>query len=88
MTVDVAFLHGALMMGYLGAAFHFWRFWKVSHDRFFLPFAIAFFLLGVNNVGFVLLVTEDESRVELYVVRLAAYLLIAGAIVAKNVRRA
>jgi hypothetical protein len=87
MSLRDAFVHGALMVAYLGAGFHFWRFWRVSRDWFFLPFAIAFGVLGLNRIAFLWLATEDENRVELYMVRLAAYLLIAGAIVAKNLKR-
>lgn len=78
-----AFLLGALMAAYGGAAVHFFRFYHLSGDRFFLLFGAAFATLSLNQIGF--LMTGDEARTPFYVVRLAAYLLILAAIVQKNV---
>lgn len=79
-------LDGSVMMAYLACALFFLRFYKQSRDRLFALFALAFTLMGLNNL-FGLLVgpsLDEERRHYLYVVRLFAYLLILGAIWDKN----
>ena len=76
----VAFLSGALTMGYLVATLFFLRFWRESRDRLFAFFAAAFFLLATQR----LLIALTEPADVLYLVRLAAFVLILVAIVDKN----
>lgn len=78
-----AFLLGVLLAAYAGAALHFLRFYQLSRDRFFLLFALAFAVLSVNQLGFLL--SGDEAVTPFYVARLAAFLLILAAILHKNV---
>jgi uncharacterized membrane protein YeiB len=75
---------GAILMGYGVCALFFLRFWRQTHDRLFLVFALAFGLLGLQRLALVLTEPVEESRTGLYVVRLVAFLLILGAIVDKN----
>ena len=77
------FLLGALVMACFAAGLFFLRFWRKSHDRLFILFAIAFWVLGVNRVGLTF-VEADETRTYLYMVRLLAFLIILIAIVDKN----
>jgi hypothetical protein len=70
-------------MGYAIAALYFLRFWRESRDPLFGWFAAAFALLACQRL---LLVTLRESDV-LYVVRLAAFILILVAIAQKNRKR-
>jgi hypothetical protein len=77
------FISGAIMMASAVAGLFFLRFWRKTRDRLFLIFALAFWILALNRVP-LLFVTEDETRTYFYVVRLAAFLLILGAIVDKN----
>ncbi|HEV8431837.1 MAG TPA: DUF5985 family protein [Thermoanaerobaculia bacterium] len=81
--MTILFLSGVLTMGYAIAALYFLRFWRESRDPLFGWFAAAFALLACQRL---LLVTLRESDV-LYVVRLAAFILILVAIAQKNRKR-
>lgn len=78
------FLSGMLMMGFLVAAVFFWRFWARTGDPFFIMFAIAWVLLGAERLGLAIRNTPEEPRAGMYFIRLAAFLLIIGAILYKN----
>ncbi len=78
------FLSGVLMMGCLVLAVFFWRFWVRTGDRFFIMFSIAWVLLGAERLGLALRNTPEEPRAGMYFIRLAAFLLIIGAILYKN----
>jgi hypothetical protein len=78
------FLYGAVVALCVVSALHFWRFQRQIRDRFFGLFAAAFGILGLN---FTLLAVGDrqsEFRPFLYLIRLAAFLLIIAAIIDKN----
>ena len=77
-------LSGALAMGYGVAALFFTRFWRQSHDRLFLLFAIAFALLGVQRLALSLATSSDGETIQYYVMRLVAYAIILVAIADKN----
>jgi len=78
------FLLGATTMGCLTVALFFFGFWRSSGDRFFALFGLAFLTFGVNRFVLLLLDEADEARTAVFVVRLAAFLLIIAAIVDKN----
>jgi Ca2+/Na+ antiporter len=78
------FLHGAIGMAALTIALFFLRFWRQTHDRFFLGFSAAFLLLMLERVMFVLVDATHEFRPLVYVVRLLAFVLIIAAVVDKN----
>jgi len=78
------FLWGATSMGAWTAALFFLRFWRQTRDRFFLAFALAFMLLAVNWLGLVFVAPETEARTWMYLVRLAAFVIILLAIWDKN----
>lgn len=80
----IAFLGGAITFGYAVAALFFVRFWRRSHDRLFLIFAIAFFLLALNQGLLAALDVVNEAYSYVYALRVLAFLLIIGAIVDKN----
>jgi hypothetical protein len=75
---------GAIVMGYVVAGLFFLRFWRQTRDRLFLIFALSFFLLGLQRLGLALSAQPVESRTDLYLVRLFAFLMILLAIVDKN----
>ena len=81
------FVHGALTIAYLVIALFFLRFWRRSSDRLFLWFAVAFAILGANRLSVSVRQLPDEVGTSFYWIRLAAYLVILGAIVDKNLRR-
>jgi hypothetical protein len=81
----VDFLAGAVALTYLVAGSWFLRFWRKTRDRLFLSFALAFWLLTLNQVLVSLLGENDERSGYAYVLRVAGFLLILLAIVDKNV---
>ena len=78
------FLSGAVTLGFLLCGLHFLRFWKRSCDSLFLAFAFAFWLLGLNQALLALANIPVEERSWVYLLRLAAFVLIIAAIAAKN----
>lgn len=70
------FLAGAIVMGLVVAALMFLRFWKRTREGLFLAFSGSFLLLGVTQALLTLGNFHDEERSWLYLLRLAAFLLI------------
>jgi uncharacterized membrane protein len=66
------------------AGLFFFRFWATTRDRFFVFFAVAFWLLAANWTVLAAVPPYEESVHPAYVVRLAAFLLLVVAIVDKN----
>jgi|HubBroStandDraft_5_1064220.scaffolds.fasta_scaffold1789976_1 hypothetical protein len=77
------FVAGCIFLGFMIVAGHFFKFWRSTRDRFFLFFAIAFFLFGVEKfcVG---LFIGSETVSSIYIVRLIASGFILAAIIDKN----
>lgn len=84
MLVD--FLSGAITFGLVIAGLFFLRFWKRTRDGLFIAFALAFWLLGLNQALLVFTDIPVEERSWLYLLRLAAFLLILVSIWRKNRR--
>lgn len=84
--IMVAFASGASAMGCLIAGLFFLKFWRRTHEGLFLAFALAFWLLGLNAGLPTLLRRPAITHGEIYLLRLLAFLLIIGAILAKNVK--
>lgn len=80
-------LLGAISMGALLAGLVFLRYWRTSRDRFFLYFALSFFIEAYNRVQLALNLTPSEDVPVYYLIRLVSYLLILWAIVEKNLSR-
>jgi hypothetical protein len=85
--VMVAFTDGAAGVECLVAGLFFLRFWRRTGERLFIAFALAFWLLGANAVLPVLLGRPAQMHGEVYLLRLAAFLVIILAIAAQNFRR-
>jgi hypothetical protein len=79
-----AILIGGIAVAALVAGLFFLRFWRLTGDRFFLLFAIAFLIEGGHRLVLFELVGDNEASPLYYLVRLVAYLLIIAAIVDKN----
>lgn len=77
-------LLGAIAMASVIVALFFLRFWRNTRDRFFLFFAIAFGLEGINRVLLALNQGSSEHEPIYYVIRLLSFVLILIAIVDKN----
>jgi hypothetical protein len=80
-------LLGAIAMAAMVAGLVFFRYWRSSRDRFFLYFALAFWIDGVNRAHFGLTGAVSEEDAYYYLVRLLSFGLILWAILEKNVFR-
>jgi uncharacterized protein DUF5985 len=78
------FCWGMLSMAGLAASLFFLRYWKDTRDRLFVFFAVAFALLAVNWLALAAVDPAFEARHLIYLVRLAAFVLIIVGIVDKN----
>lgn len=78
------FEYGAIAAACWVIGLFFLGFWRKTHDRFFVLFASAFFLLGLGRFAMSLLSETNETRPSVYIVRLLAYLVFLAAIVDKN----
>jgi uncharacterized membrane protein HdeD (DUF308 family) len=77
-------LLGAIAMASVTIGLFFLRFWHKTRDRFFLFFAVAFTLEGINRVLLALNRDATENEPFFYLVRLISFILILIAIVDKN----
>jgi hypothetical protein len=78
------FLAGAATLGYAAAALFFLRFWRDTRDGLFLSFALAFLLLGAAQAILTLANIPLEERSWVYLLRLAAFVIILVAVARKN----
>ena len=78
------FLAGAVSLGFLVCGLLFLRFWRRTREELFLAFSLAFVLLGIGNAVLALANIPTEEKGSLYLVRLAAFLIILAAIYRKN----
>lgn len=79
-------------MGFAVSGLFFLKYWMITRDRLFAFLAAAFWLLAVQRVLFVLLNPSmagalGERQLPFYLIRLAAFLLILGAIVDRSRRQ-
>jgi heme A synthase len=83
----IAFVGGLFAMGFAVIGLLFLRFWRQTRERLFAAFAVAFWLLAAGQAvtGFLGVGRENEGGA--YLLRLAAFVVILGAIVAKNISR-
>ncbi len=75
---------GAIIMGHGIACLFFLKFWRRTGDRLFLAFAAAFFLMGATPFLTVALDIPREEQSPFYLLRLAAFVIIAVAIIGKS----
>lgn len=80
----LTFLSGAVAMGFGIAGLFFLRFWSKTRDQLFLAFTLAFWLLGLGQAMLAFSNVPAEERSWLYLLRLAAFVLILVAIWRKN----
>lgn len=83
----IGFVAGASCLGYLIAALFFLKFWRRTGDGLFAVFAAAFVLMAANQFVQVLFGVPDEALGWVYLLRVAAFLLIIAAVVRKNLSR-
>jgi hypothetical protein len=78
------FITGAIVALCGVAALYFWHFRRQTGERFFGLFALAFATLGISFLFQSTGDQQSEFRPHVFLIRLAAFLLIIAAIVEKN----
>jgi peptidoglycan/LPS O-acetylase OafA/YrhL len=81
-------LRGGLAVSSFVSGLFFLRFWRLSRERLFLCFALAFVALGCNWIVLGLTHPDPETRHYAYLIRLLAFVLILVGIWEKNRQRA
>lgn len=81
-----AFVSGLITMGFLVSGLFFIRFWSRTRDPLFAAFAAAFWLLATNQALLALSNLPVEEKSWMYLLRLAAFVIIILAIALKNRR--
>jgi hypothetical protein len=71
--------------GFLIGGLFFLRFWHRTRDNLFLAFGAAFFLFAANQALVALSGYPREDQSVFYLLRLAGFALLVGAIIAKNI---
>jgi uncharacterized membrane protein HdeD (DUF308 family) len=79
-----AFILGVIAALSFTAGLFFVRFWRETHDSFFLAFALFFIVEGANRVALAFMSRPNEGSPWIYVIRLATLLIILAAILHKN----
>jgi len=80
-----AFLLGFATACSLAACVYFLRFWRQTRDLLFLAFSAFFAIQSVDNFFFLALKHPNEGSPFLFLLRLAALLIVLAAILWKNV---
>lgn len=83
----IAFFHGMVTMGYVIAGLFFLRFWRRTKDGLFVAFALAFWLLALNQLFLSLPGGADADRSWEFLPSLGAFGLLILAILIKNLSR-
>lgn len=86
MTGYTASMYGMLIATSALAALVFLRYWRSSHDRFFLWFAGAFATLGLSWALLAYDAQVSEHTSYIYAIRMLGFLEILAAILLKNRR--
>lgn len=81
------FFAGMITMGFFVASAFFFRFWVRTSEKLFIAFSVAFLLLAISAALASLLSLPYEERSWLYLIRLAAFVLLIVAILGKNFRK-
>lgn len=80
-----SFLSGLITMCFAAIGLCFIRFWVLHRDPLFVCFGIAFWLLATNQALVGLAIVPHEVQSWVYLLRVAAFVVIAVAIVLKNI---
>jgi len=86
-TFGLQFFAGAVALGFVVVGLFFIRFWQKTGDGLFMLFGLAFGLLALNQVLVALSGIPRDEQSLIYLIRLAAFVLIIVAIVRKNIGR-
>jgi hypothetical protein len=80
----MSFLHGMVTMGFIFAGLFFLRFWRRTKEGLFVIFALAFWLLALNQVFLAVAGSEDPHLSWEFLPSLGAFGLLILAILIKN----
>jgi len=83
----VAFVGGLSAACYAIAGVFFLSFWRKTRDCLFMVFALAFWLMTLNQAIPVIMGIPREEQGGVYLLRAAAFILIIAAILGKNLSR-
>ena len=81
------FVSGMITMGFVIGGVFFLRFWVKTRDSLFGAFALAFWLLALNQALPLMYGVQREEQSWIYLLRVAGFSLIILSIVQKNMRR-
>lgn len=81
----VHFLYGAITLGFVGVALFFLKFWRTTRDGLFAVFALSAAVLAIDQLLLTISPNPEQENAWLYLPRLAAFILIAFAILRKNI---
>ena len=79
------FISGLTTMGYFIAGLFFFRFWRRTSDLLFAYFGVSFVLLATSQALSVITFMPRDDQSWIYLLRLAAFMLLIAGIVSKNV---
>ncbi|MET0342282.1 MAG: DUF5985 family protein [Polyangiales bacterium] len=80
------FMWGAIAAVNVIAGLFFLRFWRQTRERLFALLGAAFCVFALNYLCLIVVQPGPESRHWVYLLRLAAFLLILGGVIDKNLR--
>lgn len=80
------FLQGGTFIASLAVALFFLRFWRLSREPLFAVLSGAFGVFALNRLLLTILESEDR-RLWVYLTRAVVFVLIAAAVIAKNLDR-
>lgn len=80
----VGFFGGAMTLGYVVAGLFFLSFWRRTRDTLFALFAVAFWLMALNQAIPIVFGIPREEQSGVYLLRLAAFVLIIFGVLRKN----
>lgn len=80
------FVAGAISVGFVAVSLFFLKFWRRTGDDLFLAFSAAFVLLALGQTITALAEVPSENLSGVYLIRLAAFMLIICAVLTKNLR--
>lgn len=81
------FLYGAITLGFIGVGLFFFKFWRATRDFLFAAFAGSSWLLAINQALLAINALPEEERTWVYLLRLAAFILLGVAVLVKNLER-
>ena len=78
------YINGLVTMGFFTVGLCFLRFWRRTHERLFLAFTTAFWMMALEKAVLSFIPLAYEHRPYVFLIRLCAFGLIAYAIIDKN----